>query len=216
MRKATRKIHSVSDALVNAKFAISLRDEEVWGGGLFVFYHIFSFLEDAKGRLNIPDLNKLFVNKILYRKQAFEEDLTHYLGENWQSTAKSPALENYLEHLQNIEKEQPMLLLVYVYHLYLGLLSGGQILAKKRKMFGERNGLQDIYVDKVTDFGDVDLCQLKQEFRNAINEIAERMTADEKDAFIDESNQGSTQPQCNGRASPWGNRLLDHGIPYAR
>ena len=28
--------------------------------------------------------------------------------------------------------------------------------------------------------------------------------------------QGSTQPQCNGRASPWGNRLLDHGNPYAR
>ena len=23
--------------------------------------------------------------------------------------------------------------------------------------------------------------------------------------------QGSTQPRCNGRASPWGNRLLDHG-----
>lgn len=71
------------------------------------------------------------------RKQAFEEDLAHYLGESWQSNVKSPALENYIEHLQNIEKEQPMLLLVYVYHLYLGLLSGGQILAKKRKMFGE-------------------------------------------------------------------------------
>ena len=28
--------------------------------------------------------------------------------------------------------------------------------------------------------------------------------------------QGSTQPQCNGRASTWGNRLLDHGNPYAR
>jgi len=28
--------------------------------------------------------------------------------------------------------------------------------------------------------------------------------------------QGSTQPQCNGRVSPWGNRLQDHGNPYAR
>ncbi|CAB0005531.1 unnamed protein product [Nesidiocoris tenuis] len=27
---------------------------------------------------------------------------------------------------------------------------------------------------------------------------------------------GSTQPQCNGRASPWGNRLVDHGVPYSR
>ena len=25
-----------------------------------------------------------------------------------------------------------------------------------------------------------------------------------------------TQPQCNGRMSPWGNRLPDHGNPYDR
>ncbi|KPI99284.1 hypothetical protein RR46_05468 [Papilio xuthus] len=30
------------------------------------------------------------------------------------------------------------------------------------------------------------------------------------------TNDGSTQPQCNGGASPWGNRLRDHGSPYAR
>lgn len=47
------------------------------------------------------------------------------------------ALENYLEHLQNLERENPKLLLAYVYHLYLGLLSGGQILAKKRSVFGD-------------------------------------------------------------------------------
>lgn len=49
------------------------------------------------------------------------------------------ALENYIEHLQELERSNPQLLLAYVYHLYLGLLSGGQILAKKRRMFGEGN-----------------------------------------------------------------------------
>ncbi|XP_068624149.1 heme oxygenase 1 isoform X2 [Battus philenor] len=170
-------------------FVIPLRDEAVWGGGLFVFYHIFAFLEDAKDRLNMPDYNKLFVKKILYRKKAFEEDLSHYLGANWQSTPKSEALENYIEHLHNLETEQPGLLLAYVYHLYLGLLSGGQILAKKRKMFGEKNTLQNMYVDKVTDFGDVEIGELKKDFRNAMNEIAEHMTKDEQDVFIEESNQ---------------------------
>ncbi|KPI97748.1 PREDICTED: heme oxygenase 1 [Papilio xuthus] len=189
MRKATRRIHSVSDTLVNAKFALSLRDEAVWGGGLFVFYHIFAFLEDAKDRLNMTDFNKLFVNKILYRKKAFEEDLAHYLGENWQLTPKSAALENYIEHLQDLETEHPMMLLAYVYHLYLGLLSGGQILAKKRKMFGEKNTSENVYADKVTDFNDIDINELKKEFRNAMNEIAERMSKDEQDAFIEESNQ---------------------------
>ncbi|XP_026316136.1 heme oxygenase 2 [Hyposmocoma kahamanoa] len=188
MRKATRKIHSVSDALVNAKFAISLRDETVWGGGLFVFYHIFAFLEDAKERLNMPDLNKLFVHRILHRKKAFEEDLRHYLGENWRNFQKSQALENYIDHLEYLEKENPLLLMAYVYHLYLGLLSGGQILAKKRNVFGERQP-QDAYVDKVTDFSHIDISQLKKDFRAAMNEIAEKMTPEEQKAFIEESNQ---------------------------
>lgn len=81
------------------------------------------------------NLNKCFC--FLYRKSVFEADLQHYLGEGWQSLPKSAALENYLEHLQDLEKENPTLLMAYVYHLYLGLLSGGQILAKKRRMFGD-------------------------------------------------------------------------------
>lgn len=28
--------------------------------------------------------------------------------------------------------------------------------------------------------------------------------------------QKSAQPKCNGKASSWGNRLRDHGNPYAR
>ncbi|XP_026735489.1 heme oxygenase 1 [Trichoplusia ni] len=187
MRRATRKIHNLSDALVNAKFAISLRNEEVWGGGLFIFYHIFGYLEDAKERLKMPDFDKMFVNKALYRKKAFEEDLEHYLGSEWRSIPKAPALENYLEHLQELEKTNPQLLLAYVYHLYLGLLSGGQILAKKRRMFGD--GSVKPYTDKVTDFTGTDIGQLKKDFRQATNEIADKMTEEEKNAFIEESNQ---------------------------
>ncbi|KAM3962241.1 heme oxygenase [Aphomia sociella] len=189
MRKATRPIHSVSDALVNAKFAISLTDEQVWSGGLLIFYHVFAYLEDAKDRLNMEDYNQLFVHNIFYRKKAFEDDLQHYLGGNWQSLPKSLALENYLEHLQELEKENPKLLMAYVYHLYLGLLSGGQILAKKRKVFGEKNTDNEKYIDKVTDFTGVDISQLKKDFKEAMNRIAEKMSDGEQKLFIDESNQ---------------------------
>ncbi|KAJ8708723.1 hypothetical protein PYW08_010105 [Mythimna loreyi] len=188
MRKATRKIHNISDALVNAKFALSLRDEEVWGGGLFIFYHIFGFLEDAKERLKMEDFDKLFFNKVLYRKKAFEEDLTHYLGENWQSLPKAMALENYIEHLQELERSNPRLLMAYAYHLYLGLLSGGQILAKKRRIFGDENGKTETYRDKVTDFTGTDIAQLKKDYKQAMNEIAEKMSEEEKAAFVEESN----------------------------
>ncbi|CAG4934763.1 unnamed protein product [Parnassius apollo] len=188
VRRETRKIHSVSDALVNAKFAISLRDETVWCGGLFAFYHIFAFLEDVKERLNKPMYNKLFVNEVLFRKKAFEEDLTHYLGENWRSIEKSPTLQNYLGHLQYLENTNSILLMAYVYHLYLGLLSGGQILAKKRRIFFNKNtSRQHVYVDKVTNFGDVDVGKLKKDIHNAMNEVAKLMSYDEQLAFIRES-----------------------------
>lgn len=45
----------------------ALRDEKVWGGGLFIFYHVFAYLEDAKDRLNMAEFNQMFVNKCLYR-----------------------------------------------------------------------------------------------------------------------------------------------------
>ncbi|KAJ8708375.1 hypothetical protein PYW07_010500 [Mythimna separata] len=188
MRKATRKIHNISDALVNAKFALALRDEDVWGGGLFIFYHIFGFLEDAQERLKMADFDKLFFDKVLYRKKAFEEDLAHYLGENWHMIIKPIALENYIEHLEELERSNPRMLMAYAYHLYLGLLSGGQILAKKRRIFGEENAKPDTYKDKVTDFTGTDIAQLKKDYKKAMNEIAETMSEEEKTAFIEESN----------------------------
>lgn len=85
------------------------------------------------------DLLWTFKLLLYYRKQAFEEDLAHYLGNDWKLIPKDPALENYIDHLKSLEESNPMLLLAYVYHLYLGLLSGGQILAKKRRVFGDGN-----------------------------------------------------------------------------
>lgn len=186
MRKATRQVHSVSDALVNAKFALSLRDETVWGGGLFTFYHVFAFIEDAKERLDMEDFNFLFVNKVIYRKKAFEADLNHYLGPDWKCIEKSSALEKYLEHLRDLEMNKPFLLMAYFYHLYMGLLSGGQILAKKRKMFGDKNAA---YKDQVTDFSGHDISQLKIYIRAVMNEIAGKFSAEEREAFLEESNQ---------------------------
>lgn len=48
--------------------------------------------------------------------------------------------------------------------------------------------LENNYIDQVTDFTGTDLAQLKNEFRTAMNEIAEKMSIEEQDAFIEESN----------------------------
>ena len=51
------------------------------------------------------------------------------------------ALVKYIDHLKHIaEEDEPLLLVAYIYHLYMGLLSGGQILSKKRQFFGSDDG----------------------------------------------------------------------------
>lgn len=47
MRRATRRAHAASDALVNVKLGLALSDDGVWAEGLLVFYEIFRRLEEA-------------------------------------------------------------------------------------------------------------------------------------------------------------------------
>ena len=63
------------------------------------------------------------------RTLALEQDLAHYLGEGWrEGYIVRGEVREYLDHLRKLEDSQPYLLLPYVYHLYMGLFSGGQVL----------------------------------------------------------------------------------------
>ena len=73
----------------------------------------------------------------LRRSHALEKDLDHFFGPSWRTKENPEAVNKYIEHLQKIaDEDEPLLLIAYIYHLYMGLLSGGQILAKKRQIFG--------------------------------------------------------------------------------
>lgn len=139
MRKATLDIHQISDAMVNAKLGFALSDSSVWADGLLVFYEVFAYLESAMDRACCPLLADFDITG-LRRREAFEADLTHYLGSEWRLQKHRPAVRAYLEHLEKVEQENPTLLLAYIYHLYMGLLSGGQILRRKRAFFARLLG----------------------------------------------------------------------------
>ncbi|CAG7726854.1 unnamed protein product [Allacma fusca] len=137
MREATKKIHSVSDSMVNAKLGFAMSDERVWAEGLLIFYEVFKFLEEAIDRLRPK--NEYFdrFQKVLEgidRKAAFESDLYFYYGPHWKKTCYQPrsSVSDYIKHLKTLEAREPLRLLAYIYHLYMGLLSGGQIIKRKR------------------------------------------------------------------------------------
>ncbi|KAJ1522380.1 hypothetical protein ONE63_002669 [Megalurothrips usitatus] len=191
MRKATRDVHAVSDALVNGKLALALSDNSVWADGLLVFYEIFRYLEEAMLRLRNKPLGQMWIEG-MERTEAFEADLRYYLGENW-TTSYTPreSVASYLQHLMEVEEQDPDLLIAYVYHLYMGLLSGGQILRKKKQLLNRfpvlsgnrktRGG------DAVTDFSGRSIYQMKKELIAALNSVVTQFDSDKKKAILEES-----------------------------
>lgn len=144
-----------------------MSDHDVWADGLLVFYEIFRFLE-----LHVS-VEKLPVE--FHRTEAFETDLAFYLGNNWQEGYEiRDSVGMYLKHLTDVYNREPLLLLPYVYHLYMGLLSGGQILQKKRSLSGCFNPLGggNEQSDAVTRFSNHTIAQLKTRMRSLFDEVA--------------------------------------------
>ncbi|XP_049278460.1 heme oxygenase 1 [Anopheles funestus] len=185
MRRATRDIHSVSDALVNAKLAFALYDNRVWAEGLLIFYDVFKHLEQR-----VPHD---FLPPELHRTVQFEQDLRFYLGEGWMERhTPKPEVRAYLNHLHEIEQENANLLLAYVYHLYMGLLSGGQILQKRRSLGRRINPFRrtdEHQVDgaALTTFEDNSIYELKQRLRKIVDEFGARLDEETRQRMLDES-----------------------------
>ncbi|XP_054257536.1 heme oxygenase 1-like [Macrosteles quadrilineatus] len=192
MRLATREVHAISDAMVNAKLAFAMSDNSVWAEGLLVFYEIFRYLEEAMVRLKGTPVGE-FKFEELMRTEAFQKDLEFYLGVNWaKNYTPRESVVKYLIHLQTIEKETPILLMAYIYHLYMGLLSGGQILVKKRELGSKLNPFQkksekSADGNSVTNFGDHSISSLKKRIVDTTNSIALDLDEETKEKLLEES-----------------------------
>ncbi|XP_057334137.1 uncharacterized protein LOC130673202 isoform X1 [Microplitis mediator] len=194
MRKATKEIHAISDALVNAKLALGLHNNKIWADGLLIFYEIFKFLEES---IDKKIHSKIECFQFLYdlkRSQAIQDDLNYYLNKDWlKSYSPRPAVIKYIDHLKKLQNDNPILIIAYIYHLYMGLLSGGIILRKKRQLVKKlmifNTGDDKLEGNRVTDFGELSIYELKKKLRKTMNEIADDLDDDTKQSLIDESKQ---------------------------
>jgi len=161
----------------------------VWAEGLLVFYEIFRYLEEAMIRLKDTLVGELCIEG-LQRTEAFERDLSFYLGSDWKKTYKPrQSVIKYLLHLRKLEDSDPNQLMAYIYHLYMGLLSGGQILRKKQAMVNKFTLFtsQHAYQDAVTDFGATNISKMKRDLVEAMNGIAGVLDEKTKEKLIEES-----------------------------
>lgn len=166
-----------------------MSDDSVWASGLLVFYEIFRFLEEAMVRLRGTPVGEYNFEELM-RTRAFEKDLEFYLGKDWVKNYNvRESVAKYLIHLQEIEKKTPLLLIAYIYHMYMGLLSGGQILNRKRalarKLLPFRKRSQG--GDAVTDFGEHKIFNIKKKIVETTNNIALTLDSETKAMLIEES-----------------------------
>ncbi|EDV93453.1 heme oxygenase 2 [Drosophila grimshawi] len=125
VRQATKDVHKLTDVLVNAKFAIALSDDEVWYDGLLVFYELYKFFET-----NLPER---LLPKELHRTAAFERDFDYFYGSDWRKSYEPrPAVQTYIAHLEQMAAKNEVLLFAFAFQMYMALMSGGQLLQKKR------------------------------------------------------------------------------------
>lgn len=203
MRKDTREVHGISDAMINAKLALSksykvrahngqqriqsslclsaLSDNTVWAEGLLVFYEVFKYLEN-----NVPES---LLPREIHRQAAFEADLDFYLTPEWRKDyAPREAVQQYIEHLETVRATNPDLLFAYVYHLYMGLLSGGQILQKKRDLAGRWGKVDESSEGRmVTTYpAGQPIAEMKTRMRSLVDSLAENWDEDFKGEFLRE------------------------------
>ena len=96
----------------------------------------------------------------------------------------------YLMRLREIEDTDSLLIMAYIYHLYMGLLSGGIILRKKRQLVQKISPFKDTITsdgNNLTDFGEYNIYELKRELRSTMNKIAETLDEDTKNKLLEES-----------------------------
>ena len=91
----------------------------------------------------------------LNRREALEQDLTYYFGDNWNEEIKpSPSAAAYVERIHAVAQESPELLVGHHYTRYMGDLSGGQILkniAQKAMNMDGDDGLRFYVFDDIAD-----------------------------------------------------------------
>lgn len=157
-----------------------MTDSKVWVEGLRRFYIVYKYLETAMMKEDNYNLHTFSQINGMFRTQQFESSLQHYLGEKWQ-TQMTKSMAEYSDYLLRLEKENHVLLAPFIYHMYMGILSGGQILmAKQRLAFSDGKGSEAFYFD-------VNVKEAKNQLRSAMNALAEKLDDETKLRLLKES-----------------------------
>ncbi|CAO3590720.1 unnamed protein product [Absidia cylindrospora] len=141
MREGTKVVHRAAETSVfTRRFLKGDITREEYGRYILSLYFIYqkmeSLLEQHKDH---PAVQLIHFPAELNRQGALRQDLTYFYGKDDANTLThdltniTPAVQSYLDAMDQACDKHPALLVAHSYSRYLGDLSGGQILAKRLK-----------------------------------------------------------------------------------
>ncbi len=172
LRDSTSQAHREAEGadFIKKLFRGSFSEGE-YRGYLWALREIYRVLEEEMHRCQDDPALELVFFPELFRSQALEQDL-----QAWTQGLELPispelkrAVSAYTEHLQELGKSGPQLLVAHAYVRYLGDLSGGEILGRVLRSRFEGHSFE------FHDYEFSDFDQKKNLYRERLDQIGEMM-----------------------------------------
>ncbi|KAG0346929.1 heme oxygenase [Podila humilis] len=136
LRQKTRGLHLKMDSIVQLRL-FTVLDYKIYRQILLSFYHIFKTFEEEYERHLFqqddphPWLKHTYTPEMM-RTAAFEKDLEYFYGPEWrETTIPNKQTLDYINHIRDISKRNPVRLIAFPCTLYLGIFFGGMITRSK-------------------------------------------------------------------------------------
>lgn len=151
MREQTLDVHDTSDRLVNLKLGIVLASKPLYAEAISLFWPIYREMESLMEIHKDHEHLRLLYPLLPYLRRAplFEEDINALLLGNKNATEKlkcsriqmedgkekfhPPELQEYIDNLRSLSKEEPVALLAYIFAMYGAIMAGGSIIRRTVK-----------------------------------------------------------------------------------
>lgn len=158
LKSGTAESHTAAENVHFVKnFIRGIIDRELYVELVTGLYHTYVTLEkllDIHGPTHFPTL---YFPKELSRTEALREDMEFWHGNDWEKKPEcrtpTPAVQDYLDRMEEVGRIDPLLLLSHAYTRYLGDLSGGKVLsriARRALNLSGYDGLQFYQFESIT------------------------------------------------------------------
>jgi len=167
LKTGTANSHQAAEGVHFVKqFVRGKIDRELYGLMIAQLYHLYGSLETALDRHAPAHFGSCHFPNELHRRAALQEDV-----EFWHTNRPkiSPATQDYVDRIQYLSENRPLLLLAHAYTRYLGDLSGGKVLARvaKRALHLDDDGLAFYQFPQVKSFK-----LFKDKYRAALDDVS--------------------------------------------